>query len=111
MTFSSRSLLVQNWCELRNLQRINLLQTIKSKTIASIYNHGNRYRADTDDSKIPDGCDDYRRYLQTTISRKLAMLPEKPKSNNARWALNGVMCANKKARRLKWFLIRMLHAK
>jgi hypothetical protein len=74
-------------------------------------NRGNRRRADTDDSITEDGPNDYLKYEQITMSRKLIMLPEKPKSNDARRALNGLSADNKKARRLKLVWIRKLVAR
>jgi hypothetical protein len=72
-------------------------------------NRGNRRRADTDDSITEDGPNnDYLKYEQITTSRKLIILPEKPKSNDARRALNGLSAENKKARRLKLVWIRKL---
>jgi hypothetical protein len=53
-------------------------------------NRGNRRRADTDDNITEDGPNDYLKYEQITMSRKLIMLPEKPESNDARRALNGL---------------------
>jgi hypothetical protein len=45
------------------------------------------------------------------MSRKLIMLLEKPKSSDARRALNGLSAENKKARRLKLVWIRKLVAR
>ena len=67
-----------------------------------------RTRSDTDDSESPDSRDDWLQYSQTVISRKLVMLPDKPKSNDARRALNGLSAENKRARRLKLVWIKWI---
>jgi hypothetical protein len=64
-----------------------------------------------DETITPDGQDDWKQHAQTHVSKKLVMLPDKPKSNGARRALNGVMCNNKMARRLKIFWIRLVLSK
>jgi hypothetical protein len=44
-------------------------------TLATMTNHGNRSRADTDNSVTPDGPNGHLQYVQTTTSRTLIMLP------------------------------------
>jgi hypothetical protein len=68
----------------------------------------NCHRADTDDIINPDNHNECMLSAQTIMSLKLVMLPHIPKSNDARRVLNGIMCENKKARRLKlgWILPR-----
>jgi hypothetical protein len=72
-------------------------------------NPGNRRRADTDESITPDKQDDWRLSDQTSMSRKLIMMPHMQKSNDAGRVLNnGIMCENKKVQSLKLEWIRWL---
>jgi hypothetical protein len=57
----------------------------------------NRQRADTDDIINPATREEWILSAQTITSRKLIMLPHRPKSNDSKRALNGVMCENKNA--------------
>jgi hypothetical protein len=66
----------------------------------------NHHTADIDDSINPDKHEEWMLSDQTIMIHKLIMLPHRPKSNDVRRELHGMMCENNKSRRLKlgWIL-------
>jgi hypothetical protein len=95
-------LLILNTGEIPDACRDWQSHTPVNQTWAST-NSGNIKRAYTVETITPDGQDDWKQHVQTHVSNKLVMLPDKPKSNGARQALNGVMCNNIKLNFIFYF--------